>query len=191
MISQTWLILLGAYLLGAIPFAYIVTRIVARADIRQLGDGNVGAKNTFESVGKLPGLVVAVADFGKGVLAVVMARTFSESETTILMAGASAVLGHDFSIFLRLQGGQGMAATIGVFGALFPVATLVGVLALAIVLALTHNWDLSSGIGLVLLIIMLWWTGQSPLRLLYAIALLPVIGLKKILQSWQRRRLAV
>lgn len=188
MTAQPWSVLLVAYLLGSIPTAYIVARIVAGVDIRRLGDGNVGAKNTFESVGKLAGLVVAIADVGKGALAVAMARYFSGTETVILMAGVCAVLGHDFSAFLRFQGGQGMATTVGVFGTLFPQETAVGLVALAIVLAVTRNWDLSCGIGLGLLVTAMWITGQSTIRVLYTMTLLPVIGVKKLLQVWRRRR---
>ncbi len=190
MTAQTWLVLLGAYLLGSIPTAYIMARIVVGVDVRQLGDGNVGAKNTFESVGKLAGLVVAVVDVGKGALAVAAARYFSETEMVTLLAGVCAVLGHDFSVFLRLKGGQGMATTVGVFGTLFPQETAVGLVALAIVLAVTHNWDLSCGIGLGLLVIVMWITGQSTLRVLYTMTLLPIIGGKKLLQVWRGRRTA-
>lgn len=174
---QPWMLLLSAYLLGSIPTAYIVTRLVAGADIRRLGDGNVGAKNTFESVGRLAGTVVAVADVGKGVLTVALARHISATEEVTLLAGACAVLGHDFSTFLRFQGGQGMATTVGLF-------------VLAIVLAVTRNWDLSCGIGFALLVAVLWMTGHTTVRVLYAITLLPIIGAKKLLQVWRRSRLA-
>jgi glycerol-3-phosphate acyltransferase PlsY len=184
------MLLLSAYLLGSIPTAYIVTRLVAGADIRRLGDGNVGAKNTFESVGRLAGTVVAVADVGKGVLTVALARHISATEEVTLLAGACAVLGHDFSTFLRFQGGQGMATTVGVFGALFPQEMAVGLFVLAIVLAVTRNWDLSCGIGFALLVAVLWMTGHTTVRVLYAITLLPIIGAKKLLQVWRRSRLA-
>ena len=88
---QAWGTLLGAYLLGSVPSAYIVARFVAGVDIRQVGDGNMGAKNTFESVGKLAGVVVGVADVGKGALAVAMARYSSVSEEVALLAGACSV----------------------------------------------------------------------------------------------------
>ena len=124
MTTQTLLFLLGAYLVGSLPTAYILTRILTGKDIRQLGDGNVGAKNTFESVGKLAGFSVSVIDIGKGLLTVAAAKHLSMSEGVILLAGACVVLGHDFSIFLNFQGGQGMAATAGVFGGLFPMVTI-------------------------------------------------------------------
>lgn len=190
MTAQTWLVLLGAYLLGSIPAAYIVGRLVAGVDIRQLGDGNVGARNTFKSVGKRAGLAVALVDVGKGALAVALARRFAVTEEMALLAGVCVVLGHDFSVFLRFQGGQGMATTVGVLGVLFPQETAVGLVALAAVYVLTRNWDLSCGIGLGLLVIAMWVAGQSAVRVLYATILLPIIGAKKLLQVWHRRRLA-
>jgi glycerol-3-phosphate acyltransferase PlsY len=119
MTIQAWEALLGAYLLGSVPSAYIVARFVAGVDIRQVGDGNMGAKNTFETVGKLAGVAVGVADVGKGALAVAIARHFSLSEEVALLSGACAVLGHDFPLFLGFRGGQGMAAMVGIFSVLY------------------------------------------------------------------------
>jgi glycerol-3-phosphate acyltransferase PlsY len=188
--TQAWAVLLGAYLLGSIPSAYMVARFVAGVDIRQVGDGNMGAKNTFESLGWLPGVVVGAADIGKGALAVVMARHFNLPENVVLWAGACVVLGHDFSLFLRFRGGQGMAAMIGVFGVLFPYEMGVALLVLAVALAITHNWDLSCGISFSLLPVLLWLAGQPPKRVLYPVLLLPTIGVKKLMAVWQARRAA-
>jgi glycerol-3-phosphate acyltransferase PlsY len=105
MTTQAWAVLLGAYLLGSIPSAYVIARFVAGVDIRRIGNGNMGDKNTFESVGWLAGLVVGVADIGKGVLAVAMARHFHLPGDLILWAGFCVVLGHDFPLFLRFRGG--------------------------------------------------------------------------------------
>jgi len=190
MTTQAWAVLLGAYLLGSIPSAYLMARFVAGMDIRRAGDGNVGAKNTFESVGWLPGLVVAAADVGKGALAVVMARHFDLPENVVLWAGACAVLGHDFSLFLRFRGGQGMAAMVGIFGVLFPYETGLALLILAVVLAITRNWDLSCGIGFGLLPVLLGLFGRPTKQVLYPVLLLPTIGVKKLMAVWQARRAA-
>ena len=73
MTGQTLMLLMGAYLLGSIPTAYLVVRFTTREDIRYLGDGNVGVKNTYESVGKLAGFTVAAVNIGKGILTVAVA----------------------------------------------------------------------------------------------------------------------
>jgi glycerol-3-phosphate acyltransferase PlsY len=188
MTTQAWAVLLGAYLLGSIPSAYLVARFVAGVDIRQVGDGNVGTKNTFESVGWLPGLVVGAADLGKGALAVAMARHYNLPEHVVLWAGACVVLGHDFPLFLRFQDGQGMATMIGVFGVLFPREMGLALLVLAVSLAITHNWDLSCGISLGLLPVLLWFAGKPSKQALYPVLLLPTIGMKKLMTLWQARR---
>lgn len=190
MSGQTLMLLLGAYLLGSIPAAYLVTRYTTGEDIRYLGNGNVGAKNTYESVGKQAGFAVAVFDVGKGILTVAAARYLSFSEGVILLAGACVVLGHDFSIFLGFQGGQGMAATVGVFSVLFPQVTLLALAASLLAFALTRNWDLSCGIGFFILVAGLWFSGHSIKKILFTVLLLPLIGIKKLLQVWQARRLA-
>lgn len=182
-------VLLGAYLLGSIPSAYLVGKLVANVDIRQLGDGNMGARNTFESLGWLPGLVVGAADIGKGALAVLMARQLGLPENFVLLAGFCVVLGHDFPIFLGFRGGQGMAAMIGVFGVLFPLETAISLLILIVALALTRNWDLSCSIGLGLLPVMLWFNGKPPRQVLYPVLMLPTIGLKKLLAVWEARHI--
>ena len=187
MTLQGWLILPVAYLLGSIPSAYIASHLILKKDIRELGDGNMGAKNTFHSVGWLAGAVVAAADIAKGALAVGLARAAHGSEELVLAAGACAVLGHDFPLFARFRGGQGMATILGVFGVLFPRETLIAVCMLGLVLALTRNWDLSCAAAFILLVGLIWAAGQPPERLLYPFFLLPTIGIRKFMQKWQAR----
>jgi glycerol-3-phosphate acyltransferase PlsY len=91
MTLQFLLVLLYAYIIGSIPSAYIVTYLMTGKDIRRLGNGNMGAKNTFESVGKLAGAIVFLGDITKGVAAVAIARKMIGSEEGVLLAGASAI----------------------------------------------------------------------------------------------------
>jgi glycerol-3-phosphate acyltransferase PlsY len=188
--AQTWAILVSSYLLGSVPSSYLVARFAAGVDIRQVGDGNMGTKNTFESVGWLAGLVVVVVDIAKGALAVTMARHCNLQEDLVFLSGACTVLGHDFPLFLHFRNGQGMATMIGIFGVLFPREMGLGLLALALALVITHSWDLSCGIGLGLLPVLLWLAGSPPKWVLYPVLLLPTIGLKKLMQVWQARRVA-
>lgn len=189
--SQIWMLLLGSYLIGAIPTAYLLVRFVTGEDIRFLGDGNVGAKNTFESAGKLIGLMVACVDIGKGFLAISAARNLGFGNNLVLLAGALVVIGHDFSVFLGFQGGQGMAATVGVFGALFPQITLLAFIVFLILLAITRNWDLSCGIGFFLLVVSVWWTDHPTSHVVFCMLLLPWIAFSKFVQNWRSRRLAI
>lgn len=176
------LLLLSAYLLGSIPSAHIAARVLTGRDIHDLGDGNMGAKNTFLSVGRLAGAIVAVADVGKGALAIAMARNLGASEVIVYLAGICAVLGHDFPLFAGFRGGQGMATILGVFGVLFPMQTLAALVVLPLVLLVTHNWDLSCAAAFVVLVGMMIFTGQPPRRLVYPFVLLPTMAVRKFMQ---------
>jgi glycerol-3-phosphate acyltransferase PlsY len=185
---RDFLLLLGAYLIGAIPFAYIAARVAAGADIRSLGDGNVGAKNTFHSVGPVAGVAVGVADIAKGMLAVTAARWAAGSEETAMVAGMAAVMGHDFSPFLKFQGGQGMATMIGAFLLLFPVPTVSAVALCLVVLLAFRNWDAAWTAGFVALIALMLACGYGWNRVLFTVLLIPTIGLRKLLQLINVRR---
>lgn len=181
--------LLAAYLIGAIPFAYIVSRLAAGVDIRRVGDGNAGAKNTFHSVGPLAGVLVGAADISKGMLAVVLARTITGSEETAMVAGMSAVLGHDFSPFLNFHGGQGMPAMVGAFLLLFPVPTTAAVVLSLVILGITRNWDAAWTTGFLILIALVIVCGYGWNRVLYTVPLIPTIGVRKGLQILAAHRL--
>jgi glycerol-3-phosphate acyltransferase PlsY len=189
--SQAWMLILGSYLIGSIPTAYLLVRFISGDDIRLLGDGNVGAKNTFESVGKMIGFLVAGVDIGKGFLAITAARNLGYGDNLILLAGAFVVIGHDFSIFLGFQGGQGMAATVGVFGALFPQITLLAFILFLFLLAFTRNWDLSCGIAFFMLVASVWVTDQPTNQVIFCMLLLPWIAFSKFIQNWRSHRLAI
>jgi glycerol-3-phosphate acyltransferase PlsY len=191
MITQTWVLLLGAYLLGSIPTAYVMVQWVTGEDIRGLGDGNVGAKNTYHIAGKAAGVSVAILDIGKGALGVILARYLTGDDLVTLLAGACVVIGHDFSIFLKFRGGQGMAASIGVFFGLFPQITLVAFGIFLVCMAVTRNWDLSCGIALALLVLTVWLTEHSPPVTLYSMLLLISIGIRKFLQNISPHNIAV
>ncbi|MBS3812716.1 MAG: glycerol-3-phosphate 1-O-acyltransferase PlsY [Candidatus Acetothermia bacterium] len=103
------LIGLGAYLIGAIPFSYIVPRVFARKDIREYGSGNPGASNVARECGKTYGAASLLLDAGKGVVAVFLVAQLQAP----LAIGISAVLGHVTSPFLNFSGGKGVATYLG------------------------------------------------------------------------------
>ena len=187
-----WIALCAAYLLGSLPFAYWIARYSKGIDPRTVGDGNLGAKNVFLNVGHTEGLLVGLLDIGKGTAAVTLARVFGLDLVALLIVGFVAVLGHNGSLFLHFQGGQGMATTVGVMLALLPRETLLGVLVIALVLAVTRHWDFACGVGLALIPVAAWqWENNSVLAL-YPIALLPLIGARRWMQAaatrWECRR---
>ncbi len=176
-----------AYLLGSIPSAFIVTYLVKGVDIRQLGDGNIGARNTCLHVGWWAGFAVGVLDILKGSVAVLLARRAALNDLAVLAVGAAAVLGHDFMLFLGFQGGQGMATTIGVLLVLLPLPTGVGLLLAALAwIFLGRNWDRSMAIGLGGIPLLAWVTNEPPQHIWYPVALLPIIGIRKLSQPGKR-----
>lgn len=185
MTTQAWAVLLGAYLLGSIPSAYLIVHFIAGVDVRRLGDGNVGAKNTWLSVGWLPGLVVGSTDIAKGALAIVLARYLGVPENIVFWAGACVVLGHDFPLLLGFRGGQGMASMVGVFFVLFPRESGLALLAWLIALALTRKWDLSCLVGFTLLPVLMGSFERPLKQILFPILMLPTVAVRKLLVAWQ------
>jgi len=114
------------YLCGSIPYAYIIAKAVSRIDIRNVGSGNPGAANVFRVIGKNAGIVTFIADTLKGFVAVYFAAFIDNSFPYYsLIASASVMLGHVFSVFLRFSGGKGIATGFGVFIALIPLSSLI------------------------------------------------------------------
>ncbi|MDX1483808.1 MAG: glycerol-3-phosphate 1-O-acyltransferase PlsY [Alphaproteobacteria bacterium] len=103
---------LGGYLLGSVPFALLLTRSMGLGDIRKVGSGNVGATNVLRTGAKGVAAATLLLDAGKGALAVLLAATWSAEAQ--LLAGAGAVVGHVFPVWLRFRGGKGVATTLGV-----------------------------------------------------------------------------
>lgn len=138
------LALLGAYLLGSVPFAYIAVRLVGRGDVRTIGSGNVGATNTLRAAGWKVALAVAVLDVGKGVAAVSLMRMATGSPGWAAAAGLAAVVGHCFPVWLGCSGGKGVATAVGAFVVLAPLACGVVALVWAAVLGASRYVSLAS-----------------------------------------------
>ena len=124
------LILVFSYLLGSIPFGLIISRAKG-VDIRSKGSGNIGATNVFRSVGKSFGLLCFVLDFLKGLVSawvfpvVMLTEEMLEAHPSFpLLAGAFAILGHNFPVWLKFKGGKGIATSAGVIAAVAPLSFL-------------------------------------------------------------------
>lgn len=104
----------GGYILGSIPFGLVLTRLAGLGDIRQIGSGNIGATNVLRTGNKSLALLTMLLDGGKGGAAVFVAGAIFPGTEFSLIAGAAAVLGHNFPVWLRFRGGKGVATTIGV-----------------------------------------------------------------------------
>lgn len=139
-----------AYLLGSIPFSYLVAR-QRGVDVRTVGSGNVGATNVMRSVGRGAGLVAFVLDFLKGSAATFLAMKVSGGAEVPSLAAVVAVLGHMFPIWLRGQGGKGVATGAGAFLPLALWPTLLSLVTFALTLALSRYVSVSSIAGTVAL----------------------------------------
>jgi len=122
-----------AYLVGSIPFAYLLTRRRG-IDLRDVGSGNVGAANVLRTTGVRAAVLAMVLDALKGVLAVIVAQRVAPGATTPMVAGLASVIGHIYPVWLRFRGGKGVATAAGVFGVITPGALAVacGVFLLAV-----------------------------------------------------------
>ncbi len=138
-----------AYLLGSIPFGYLLVRIFRNEDIREQGSGNIGATNVARSGAKGLGLATLALDMGKALLAVLIARRLGAGNYDLEVAAAvAAVVGHVFPVWLGFKGGKGVASALGVFLALTWPAGVAILLVFAVVFALTRYVSLASIIGL-------------------------------------------
>lgn len=112
-----------SYLLGSIPFGYLLVRSTEGKDVRSLGSGNIGATNVFRS-NRLSGILTLLLDAGKGYLAVVIAGWLGGDQQWQAVAALFAIIGHVFTVWLRFKGGKGVATGCGAYLALSPLAVL-------------------------------------------------------------------
>ena len=149
-----WIVTLTiAYFIGSIPTGYLLVRVFHQQDVRETGSGNIGATNVARTGGTALGVATLVLDVLKGVLAVVFAQHmaqwsgFPNGYKLEAIAGLFAVLGHIFSVWLRFEGGKGVATALGVFFAMMPLTALTAVIIFAIVFAITRYVSLASIVG--------------------------------------------
>jgi glycerol-3-phosphate acyltransferase PlsY len=117
-----------AYLIGSIPFGYLIVRATGRGDVRETGSGGTGATNVSRRAGKAAGVITMILDALKGVLAVFIAKSIWNADWLIAAAAVAVMVGHIFPIWLRFRGGKGVATGAGVFLALSPMAVLLAAL---------------------------------------------------------------
>ena len=181
-------VLIIAYLLGSIPTALIVSKRILRMDIRNIGNGNMGARNTFHEIGPSFGILVAVIDYVKGAVPVFVALTFGLSVGWQLLAGVFAILGHDYPVFAHFKGGKGVATSLGTMAVLFPVPAFIGLVVYSLVYLFTRKSLIGLGIGCGAVALSLGILHQWVL-LEYTIAVFLFIPVKLFIDSPQRKAL--
>ena len=161
------LVIILAYLIGSIPFGYLIVRMSAGADVRQTGSGGTGATNVSRRAGKLAGIATLLLDALKGAVAVFVAAKWCDqfqlnwmtADWIILGAGVAAIVGHIFPVWLGFRGGKGVATGAGVFLMIAPFAVLgAGVVFLAVVL-ITRYVSLGSMVGAATIPLFVWLSG--------------------------------
>ena len=160
------LLLLAAYLLGTIPFGLLLARILGGKDVREHGSGNIGATNVSRVAGPVAGILTLILDTAKGAAAVWIAARFADhNATAMILAGISALAGHSFPIWLKFNGGKGVATALGVFLVLSPSAALAALLVFVLTFAFWRYVSLASlgaAAAMPLLIYFLWAPGHAP-----------------------------
>ena len=175
-----------AYLLGSIPTALIISKRVKFVDIRIIGDGNVGARNTFHQIGPKFGVIVGIIDFSKGALPVFLAYILGLNLGWQMLVGILAIFGHDFPVFANFKGGQGTATSLGTMFVLFHVPTLIGLITYGIIFCIIKNSNISLGIGGAVIALTLGISHQW-LLFAYAVPVFIFIPIKLLIDSPRRR----
>jgi glycerol-3-phosphate acyltransferase PlsY len=137
--------LLAAYLLGAIPFGYVLVKAISGRDVREAGSGNIGATNVVRVAGKWAGITTLLLDIGKGYLAVWLAGRATGGSAGWMSAAALAVMaGHAFPVFLKFKGGKAVASFVGAFLCLTPLALAAVIVVWVVTVAFTRYVSLGS-----------------------------------------------
>lgn len=155
-----FVIILLCYLIGSTPTAYILVKRLKGIDIRTVGSGNVGASNASRVLGKWGFISVLTADALKGMIPVLLVRSYYGNSDYVLLAAVAVVLGHTFTIFLNFKGGKGVATALGVFIALAPFSTLIAAAVFGVTIALSRMISLSSITAAVTIAISVWFLSE-------------------------------
>lgn len=143
MLDQMFAWALLGYALGSVPFAFLLARR-AGIDIRVAGSGNVGAANVLRTSGTRLGVATVALDISKGAAAVLLAQSIAGTAAAMAAAGAAAIVGHIYPVWLRFHGGKGVAVAAGVFAVLTPIATLAALAVFSLVVFFTRLVSLGS-----------------------------------------------
>ena len=174
--GSVFAIIMG-YLLGSFPSAYIAGRLLRGVDIRGVGDSNMGAANAWRELGARAGIVVLIADVGKGAGAMLIATVIGVPLPALLFTGLAVVAGHNWPLFLGFRGGRGAATTFGVLLTQLPYPMLILLGVALIPFAITRNVTLASAFLFSPAALVAWWLDASGALIAYSIVLPCVVGL--------------
>jgi acyl phosphate:glycerol-3-phosphate acyltransferase len=189
----TFIVLIAGYLIGSIPFAYLLGRRHRGIDLRLAGSGNVGAANLLRTTTKKIGVSAMALDVGKGLASVLMARQIDPGGTGPAVAGIAAVLGHIYPVWLGFRGGKGVATTCGVFSILAPQATAIATLVFLALVWWTRYISLGSVAGSIILAPLAYITGAGEMTVIAAVIVAAIVAhrhrsnLRRVFAGVERR----
>lgn len=163
-----YLLVLWSFLMGSIPVGLIVAKLKG-VDLRKVGSGNIGATNVLRTMGKRPALITLAGDMLKGLIPVFISGYILDDPLYSGIVGLAAILGHDFSIFLKFRGGKGVATSIGVILAYSPLVSVLTVLVWIIVVFMTRYSSMGAIVSFMLLPLNIYVFDYSNERFLISI----------------------
>jgi glycerol-3-phosphate acyltransferase PlsY len=180
MILTALIAIVCGYLLGSFPSAVVVGRLWGRKNVLAQGDGHIGATAAYRTMGRVPFVIVTLADGAKGALAVYVAYLLTGSNAVIAAAGYAAVIGHCWSVFIGFKGGLGAVVSYGVLLTAVPCAFILGAVVTIPVLLVTRRSTLSTYVLLSTASIVLWTQHRELVLVLLPVALIIIPQIKRI-----------
>ena len=183
------LVIIICYVLGSIPFGYIVGKLFKKMDIREYGSGNIGATNAFRILGPSLASLVVIGDIGQGILSIYLVQYLNIDNLLILtIAGLAVICGHDWSLFLGFKGGKGIATTFGVIFVFNPIISFLGLIVWGVVVIATRYVSLAS-IFAVISFFILTILFKQPYEYILFSAIILVLGIFNHKENIKRLRL--
>lgn len=178
MFADILLAMVVGYLVGGIPFGWLIAKMWKGVDLREVGSGNIGATNAYRVLGPAAGILVFLLDTAKGLVPVVLSQQMGWNG---IAGGTGAIVGHSFSPYLRGRGGRAVATSLGVFLGLSPWASLCAFGTWGVLVVLTRYVSVASVVGSLSLPLVWMWVFHTDAAV-HAIALLAALWI-----AWKHR----
>lgn len=183
------LVITAGYLLGSLPFAFLITKAFTGKDIRCVGEGNVGSRNVLRTAGPVAGLLVLLLDVTKGAAAYWVARTWASGNIALYLTGFAMMLGHGFPVWLHWHGGKGLAAAIGFLMQMWPYSVLGAAIVFLLVSRFFTGFDFCFGVAAGAFALLTLKEGTSLEGLAFVVSLLGLAGVKRLIDLPREREI--
>ncbi len=178
-----WLIIPTGYILGSIPSAYIMGRLLKGKDIRKMGDGNVGMQNAVHQLGRKAGIIVGIIDIGKGSAVIYLAQLLHSPLIYLMAAGLAALAGHNWPVWIGFRGGRGICIIYGMLLLLVPQPLFIVSIPAGVTLALTRNYILALAVIFLPLPFLSWFLHTPGEVTFYSMFLLCIAAATHFMRS--------